>query len=313
MTQNKNSVKKIVETINKKLKTNISIGNEDGLAIQRISTGIPSFDQALGGGIPRQSVTEFYGYQSSGKTFVAQRIMAHAQSQGLQCALIDAEFSYDPVWAKKIGMDVDELIVARPDTGEIALNVLLGLCESGVDIIVLDSIAALLPTAEAEGDMEDMQMGSQARLMNKLFRKLPIANSKTAVIMINQIRAGIGGYITREALPGGKGQEFFSRIMVRVKRSESIGDKGFYIDMRCDKNKTHQPMLECRVPFYYTGESDPVYELFTTAIDLDIVERRGATYAFEGAKAVGKDNFVTLMKENTELLTNVTEKVRSLS
>ncbi len=308
----KTSVKRIVDTINKKLKTNISIGSEDALEIKRISTGIPSFDQALGGGIPRQSVTEFYGYQSSGKTFVAQRIMAHAQSQGMQCALIDAEFSYDPIWAEKIGMNVEELIVSRPDTGEVALDVLLGLCDAGVDIIVLDSIAALLPTAEAAGGMDDMQMGSQARLMNKLFRKLPIVNKKTAVIMINQIRAGIGGYVTREALPGGKGQEFFSRIMVRVKKSESIGDKGFYIDMRCDKNKTHQPMLECRIPFYYSGESDPVYELFTTAIDLEIVERRGATYQFEGAKAVGKDNFVSLMKENNELLTNVTDKVRSL-
>ena len=226
----------IVEVINKKLKTNISIGDSESLSIKRIETGIPPFDQILGGGIPRQSVTEFYGYQSSGKTYIAQRIIAHAQSQGLQCGFVDAEWAFEPVWAERIGINTEELIVSRPHTGESALNILLALCESGLDLVVLDSIAALLPTAEAEGSMEDMQMGLHARLMNKIFRKLPIAmsatNPGTAVIMINQIRAGLGGYITKEALPGGKGQEFFSRIMVRMAKGESIGDRGFYIKMR---------------------------------------------------------------------------------
>jgi len=311
----KHNVKKVIETINKSLKTNLSIGAEEALIISRINTGMAPFDLALGGGIPRQSVTEFFGYQSSGKTYVAQRIIANAQQNGMLCGLVDAEWSYDPVWAGSIGIDTEELIVSRPHTGEKALDILLALCEAGCDLVVLDSIAALLPTAEAEGSMEDQQMGLHARLMNKIFRKLPMAMSATspgtAVIMINQIRAGLGGYVTKEALPGGKGQEFFSRIMVRMARGESIGDKGFYIKMKTPKNKTYQPLQECQIPFYYTGEQDPVYELFVTALDLELIMRRGASYTFNDHKAMGKEGFVSLMKSDKALLEDINTVVRS--
>ena len=314
-TNNKADIQNIVQVINKKLKTNISIGDSESLEVKRIETGIPPFDQILGGGVPRQSVTEFYGYQSSGKTYIAQRIIAYAQSQGLKCGFVDAEWAFEPVWAERIGINTEELIVSRPHTGESALNILLALCEAGLDLVVLDSIAALLPTAEAEGSMEDMQMGLHARLMNKIFRKLPIAMSSstpgTAVIMINQIRAGLGGYITKEALPGGKGQEFFSRIMVRMSKSESIGDKGFYIKMRTPKNKTFKPLQECLVPFYYDGQQNPSYELFATALDLGIIVRKGATYTFNGTKAVGKDNFVSFMKDSEDLYEEIQTLVRS--
>ncbi len=157
-------------------------------------------------------------YQSSGKTYISQRIIANAQKLGNKCAFIDAEFSYDPVWSANIGINTEDLIVSRPQTGEKALDVLLALCEKDVDLIVLDSIAALLPPAEANESMEHQSIGLQARLMNQFYRKLPQSNTNTAIILINQIRAGIGGYITRDALPGGKGQEFFSRIMVRVRK-----------------------------------------------------------------------------------------------
>ena len=314
-TKNKTDIQDIVKVINKKLKTDISIGDSESLGIKRIETGIPPFDQMLGGGIPRQSVTEFFGYHGSGKTYIAQRIMAYAQSQGLRCGFVDAEWAFEPIWAETIGLKTEELIVSRPHTGESALDILLALCESGLDLVVLDSIAALLPTAEAEGSMEDMQMGLHARLMNKIFRKLPIAMSATtpgtAVIMINQIRAGLGGYITKEALPGGKGQEFFSRIMVRMAKGESIGDRGFYIKMRTPKNKTFKPLQECLVPFYYDGQQNPTYELFSTALDLGVIERRGATYTFNGIKAIGKDNFVSSMKDNKDLYEEIKTLVRS--
>jgi len=309
------NVKKVIEAINKALKTNLSIGAEEALRISRIETGMTPFDLAIGGGIPRQSVTEFYGYQSSGKTYIAQRIIAHAQQQGLLCGYVDAEWSYDPVWAKTIGINIDDLIVSRPDTGEKALDILLALCEAGCDLVVLDSIAALLPTAEAEGSMEDQQMGLHARMMNKIFRKLPMAMSSTtpgtAVIMINQIRAGLGGYVTREALPGGKGQEFFSRIMVRTAKGESIGDKGFYIKLTTPKNKTFKPLQECMIPFYYTGETNPMYELFTTALDLGFIERRGASYSFNDHKAMGREGFVSLMKADKTLSEAINTMVRS--
>ena len=315
-------IDRIVSSINKELKTNLVVGDDDALDTLRIPTGMPALDTMLGGGVPRQAVTELFGYQSSGKTYISQRIIAHAQSLGYTCGFIDAEFSYDPEWSANAGINTHDLIVSRPNTGEVALDVLLKLCEEGVDIVVLDSIAALLPTAEAKEGMDHLSIGLQARLMNQLFRKLAPVNSKTAVILINQIRAGIGGYITRDALPGGKGQEFFSRIMVRVKKGETIGDQkspqGFFIEMKAEKNKTHTPLLTSSVPFYYTGLPDPIYEAFMMASDLGIVVRSGPQYAYPDKetgevlhKALGKDKFLQLMKDEEGLRTSIEEEIRS--
>jgi RecA/RadA recombinase len=172
--------------------------------------------------------------------------------------------------------------------------------------------------------MDHLSIGLQARLMNQLFRKLAPVNSKTAVILINQIRAGIGGYITRDALPGGKGQEFFSRIMVRVKKGETIGDQkspqGFFIEMKAEKNKTHTPLLTSSVPFYYTGMPDPIYEAFMMASDLGIVVRNGPQYAYPDKetgevvyKALGREKFLQLMKDEEGLRTSIEEEIRSKS
>jgi len=312
----------IVNIINKQLKTNLVVGDDDALNTVRIPTGMPALDNMLGGGIPRQAVTELFGYQSSGKTYISQRIIAHAQTLGYSCGFIDAEFSYDPIWSANVGINTKDLIVSRPDTGERALDILLALCEQGVDLVVLDSIAALLPTAEAKEGMDHLSIGLQARLMNQLFRKLAPANDKTAVILINQIRAGIGGYITRDALPGGKGQEFFSRIMVRVKKGETIGDQkspqGFFIEMKAEKNKTYTPLLTSSVPFYYTGLPDPIYESFMMASDLDIIVRSGPQYAYPDKKtgevlykALGREKFLQLMKDNEDLKISIEEEIRS--
>ena len=317
-------IDKIVTSINKELKTNLVVGDDEALDTLRIPTGMPALDQMLGGGVPRQAVTELFGYQSSGKTYISQRIIAHAQTLGYTCGFIDAEFSYDPEWSSNVGINTHDLIVSRPDTGEVALDVLLKLCEQGVDIVVLDSIAALLPTAEAKEGMDHLSIGLQARLMNQLFRKLAPVNSKTAVILINQIRAGIGGYITRDALPGGKGQEFFARIMVRVRKGETIGDQkspqGFFIEMKAEKNKTHTPLLTSSVPFYYTGMPDPIYEAFMMASDLGIVVRNGPQYAFPDKqtgevlhKALGREKFLQLMKDDEGLFTSIEEEIRSMA
>lgn len=317
-------IDRIVNSINKELKTNLVVGDDEALDTVRISTGMPALDQMLGGGVPRQAVTELFGYQSSGKTYISQRIIAHAQTLGFTCGFIDAEFSYDPEWSANVGINTHDLIVARPDTGEVALDVLLKLCEQGVDIVVLDSIAALLPTAEAKEGMDHLSIGLQARLMNQLFRKLAPANEKTAVILINQIRAGIGGYITRDALPGGKGQEFFSRIMVRVRKGETIGDQkspqGFFIEMKAEKNKTHTPLLTSSVPFYYTGLPDPIYEAFMMASDLGVVIRNGPQYSYPNKetgevlhKALGREKFLQLMKDDEGLLTAIEEEIRSIA
>ena len=307
------AIAKVLLAINKSLKTNLTFGNANDLQIGRISTGMPAFDKILGGGVPRQSVTELFGRQSTGKTYLAQRAIASAQRQGYTCAFIDAEHSYEPAWAELSGIDVDELIVSRPDTGEKALDILLALCASHIDLVVLDSIAALLPTAEADDSMEQNSIGLQARLMNKLFRKLPPMNANTAVILINQTRAGIGGYITRDALPGGRGQEFFSRIMVRVRRTESIEDRGFYIEAKTEKHKTFTPNLSCTIPFYYSGEVDEAYELFTTALDAEVVTRSGPQYTFDGASAIGKEGFLSLMKDDVTLMERIKKEVEEIS
>jgi len=305
-------IERVLVAINKSLKTNLTFGNSDALQIGRISTGMVAFDKILGGGLPRQSVTELYGRQSTGKTYIAQRAIASAQRQGYMCAFIDAEHSYEPEWAKLSGINVDDLIISRPDTGEKALDILLALCESHVDLVVLDSIAALLPTAEAGDSMEQNSIGLQARLMNKLFRKLPPTNKITAVILINQTRAGIGGYIVKDSLPGGRGQEFFSRIMVKVRRAESIEDRGFYIDVKTEKNKTFTPHLSCTIPFYYSGEVDEIYELFGLALDSEVVIRSGPQYSFDGASAIGKEGFIGLMKTDEDLLKKIKKEVEKV-
>ena len=318
------NIDRIVASINKELKTNLVVGDDDALNTVRIPTGMPALDTMLGGGVPRQAGTELFGYQSSVKTYISLRIIAHAQTLGYTCGFIDAEFSYDPEWSANVGIVTKDLIVSRPDTGERALDILLALCEQRIDLVVLDSIAALLPTAEAKEGMDHLSIGLQARLMNQLFRKLGPSNEKTAVILINQIRAGIGGYITRDALPGGKGQEFFSRIMVRVKKGETIGDQknpqGFFIEMKAEKNKTHTPLLTSSVPFYYTGLPDPIYEAFMVASDLGIIVRNGPQYAYPDKetgeilyKALGKEKFLQLMKDNDELRTLIEKEIRSIA
>lgn len=304
-----NDVNDILVKINKELKTNLMIGDSELLATQRLSTGMVGVDNILGGGLPRQAVTELFGYHSTGKTYLAQRAIAGVQKQGYKCAFIDAEFSYDPEWSAKIGIDVSNLLVSRPETGERALDTLLALCEQGVDLVVLDSIAALLPTSEASQGMEHDSIGLQARLMNKLFRKLPSYNKNTAVILINQIRAGIGGYITRDALPGGKGQEFFARIMIRVKRGETIPNMGFFIELKAEKNKTWTPLMTCSVPFYFSGDSDSASEVFMLAVEANIIQRRGPQYNYNGTSTLGKEKFITLLREDEQLMKEIKEQV----
>ena len=305
-------IQRIMKSINKELKTELTFGDADSLKLDRITTGMPSFDQMIGGGLPRQAVTELFGYQSSGKTYICQRAIASAQAQGMKCAFIDAEYSYEPEWAEKAGVITNDLIVSQPPTGEAALDILLALCENEVDLIVVDSIAALLPTAERDRSMESDSIGLQARLMNKLFRKLPPANKSTAVVLINQIRAGIGGYITRDALPGGKGQEFFSRIMVRIRRGESIKDEGFVIEARTEKNKTFTPHLTCSIPFYFDGHVDELNELFNVATSLEVISRSGPKYSFKESSAVGREGYLEIMRGSSDLVKDIRKEVEKV-
>ena len=293
--------------INKGLKTKFTLADDESLITQRISTGLPNFDNILGGGIPRRSTTIFYGQESSGKTFLAMKAIASAQSEGLECGFIDAEFSFDPDWAEKIGMNVKDLYMLQPETGEQALDGALALCKAGVDLVVVDSIAALLPTKEMEGSMEDNTIGQQARMMNQFFRKHGPVNEKTALIMINQVRAGIGGYFTSDALPAGKGQQFFARIIIQCRRGKPIQDKGksfplgFMMELKARKNKTAPPLGEASLPFYYTGEIDMSTLLFQLGVDFGFIERTGAYYNFDGIRELGRENFINTLKAENKM------------
>jgi len=293
--------------INKGLKTKFTLADDDSLITQRISTGLPNFDSILGGGLPRRSTTIIYGQESSGKTFLAMKAIASAQAEGLECGFIDAEFSYDPVWAAKIGIQKKKLYIIQPETGEQALDSVLTLCTAGLDIVVVDSIASLLPTKEMEGTMEDNAIGQQARMMNQFFRKHGPINKNTALIMINQVRAGIGGYYTTDALPAGKGQQFFARIIVHCRKGKPIQDKndsspmGFMMELTTRKNKTAPPLGKCSLPFYYTGEIDMSTLFFQLGLDFGLIERTGAYYSFDGIRELGRENFVKVLKEENKM------------
>ena len=300
-------ISKRLTEINKGLKTKFTLADEESLITKRISTGLPNFDKILGGGVPRRSTTIFYGQESSGKTFLAMKAIASAQSEGLECGFVDAEFSFDPDWAEKVGINVKDLYMLQPETGEQALDGALALCKAGVDLVVVDSIAALLPTKEMEGSMEDNTIGQQARMMNQFFRKHGPVNEKTALIMINQVRAGIGGNYTSDALPAGKGQQFFARIIVQCRRGKPIQDKGksfplgFMMEIKARKNKTAPPLGEASLPFYYTGQIDMSTLLFQLGVDFGIIERTGAYYSFDGIRELGRENFIEALKVENKM------------
>ena len=300
-------ISKRLTEINKGLKTKFTLADEESLITKRISTGLPNFDKILGGEVPRRSTTIFYGQESSGKTFLAMKAIASAQSEGLECGFVDAEFSFDPDWAEKVGINVKDLYMLQPETGEQALDGALALCKAGVDLVVVDSIAALLPTKEMEGSMEDNTIGQQARMMNQFFRKHGPVNEKTALIMINQVRAGIGGYYTSDALPAGKGQQFFARIIVQCRRGKPIQDKGksfplgFMMEIKARKNKTAPPLGEASLPFYYTGQIDMSTLLFQLGVDFGIIERTGAYYSFDGIRELGRENFIEALKVENKM------------
>ena len=301
------SLEKRLTEINKGLQTKFTLADEESLDIQRISTGLPNLDAMLGGGLPRKSSTIIYGQESSGKTFIALKAIAHAQSEGLECGFVDAEFSYDPVWAEKVGIQKKKLYIIQPETGEQALDATLALCKAGIDLVIVGSIAALLPTKEMEGTMEDNTIGQQARLLNQFFRKHGPVNFKTALVMINQVRAGIGGYYTSDALPAGKGQQFFSRIIVQCRRGKPIQEKGnsfplgFMMELKTKKNKTAPPLGECTLPFYYSGKIEMATLLFQLGVDFGHIERSGAYYNYDGIRELGRENFIKALKEENKM------------
>ena len=286
-----------------------------------VSTGCLSLDVALGvGGVPRGRIIEVYGPESSGKTTLALHIVAEAQKAGGYAAYIDAEHAVDPEYSKNLGVNIEDLLISQPDTGEQALEICETLVRSGaVDVIVIDSVAALVPRAELEGDMGDTHVGLQARLMSQALRKLTgtVSRSNTTVIFINQIREKIGVMFGNpETTPGGRALKFYSSIRMEIRRITSLKDGGDMVGSRVRvkvvKNKVAPPFKQTEFDIMYGQGISYEGDVLDLAVSGDIVEKTGAWYSFEDTKiGQGRENSKTYLKENIEVLDLITKKVMS--
>jgi len=285
-----------------------------------ISTGSMAFDIALGiGGVPKGRVVEIYGQEASGKTTLALHIIAEAQRQGGIAAFIDAEHALDPEYARRLGVDVENLLISQPDYGEQALEIAEILVRSGtVDIVVVDSVAALVPKAELEGEMGDSHMGLQARLMSQALRKLTgiVSRSKTCFIFINQVRERIGIIMGNpETTTGGRALKFYASVRVEVKKILSIKDGentiGNRVKVKVVKNKLAPPFKEAEFDIIY-GEGISVEgDLIDTGVAYGVIEKAGTWYSYKGERlGQGRDNVKNLLKQNKELAEKIREEIR---
>src|SRR4051812_21313482 len=296
------------------------MGEKATMAIESISTGALSLDLALGiGGLPRGRIVEIYGPESSGKSTLATHVVAEAQRNGGICAYIDAEHAMDPVYAKAIGVNVDDLLISQPDTGEQALEIADMLIRSGsIDVLVIDSVAALTPRAEIEGEMGDTHVGLQARLMSQALRKLTgtLSKTQTIAVFINQLREKIGVMFgSPETTPGGRALKFYSSVRLDIRRIESIKDGvevvGNRTRVKVVKNKCAPPFRQAEFDIMYGKGISREGTLLDVAVDLGIAKKSGAWYTYEGEQlGQGRENAKTFLSENLELMIEMSERVR---
>jgi len=299
----------------------MKLGEYQAMNIEAIPTGALSLDIALGiGGIPRGRIIEIFGPESSGKTTLALHAIAEAQKLGGEAAFIDAEHALDPVYAKHLGVDIDNLIVSQPDTGEQALEIAEALTRSGaIDIIVVDSVAALVPKAEIDGDMGDAHVGLQARLMSQALRKLAgvINKSKTVIIFINQLREKVGiMFGNPETTPGGRALKFYSSVRLDIRKIENLKAEGEVIGARARvkviKNKVAPPFREAEFDIIYGKGISKEGNILDLAVNLNIVEKAGAWFSYNGEKiGQGRENAKQYIKVNKEIAKELEEKVRA--
>ena len=299
----------------------MKLGEFKAMEIEAIPTGALSLDIALGiGGVPRGRIIEVFGPESSGKTTLALHIVAEAQKMGGEAAFIDAEHALDPVYAKKLGVDIDNLIVSQPDTGEQALEITESLVRSGaLDVIVVDSVAALVPKAEIDGDMGDSHMGLQARLMSQALRKLAgaINKSKTVLIFINQLREKIGVMFGNpETTTGGRALKFYASVRMDIRKIENIKQdgevRGNRVRVKVIKNKVAPPFREAEFDVVYGQGISKEGNILDMAVNLDIIEKAGSWFSYDGERiGQGRENVKKYLKQNPEMLEEVEEKVRA--
>ncbi len=301
----------------------MKLGDRDRVDIAVISTGSISLDIALGvGGYPRGRVIEIYGPESSGKTTLTLHAIAEAQKAGGICAFIDAEHALDPIYARKLGVNLDELIVSQPDTGEQALEIADTLIRSGAfDLIVVDSVAALVPRAEIEGEMGDSHVGLQARLMSQALRKLTasISKSLTTIIFINQIRMKIGVMFGNpETTTGGNALKFYSSVRLDIRRVGSIKDKedviGNQTRIKVVKNKVAPPFKVVDVDILYGEGISKLGEIIDLGVKAEIIEKSGSWFSYAGERiGQGRENVKQYLKENPEMASAIEKRIRDNS
>ena len=298
----------------------MKLGDQELEDIATIPSGSLALDVALGiGGYPRGRVIEIYGPESSGKTTVALHAIAEAQKTGGQAAFIDAEHALDPNYARALGVDTDELLLSQPDTGEQALEIAEALVRSGaVDIVVVDSVAALVPKAEIEGEMGDAHVGLQARLMSQALRKLSgaINKSKTTAVFINQIREKVGVMFGNpETTPGGRALKFYSSVRLEVRRAESLKQGNVIMGNRSRlkvvKNKVAPPFRQAEVDIMYGEGISKEGEILDIGAELDIIDKSGAWYSYKEERlGQGRENGKNFLKENPEIMAEIHQAIR---
>ncbi len=296
------------------------LGSAQKLEIETISTGSLGLDIALGGGLPKGRIIEIYGPESSGKTTIALQAIAEAQKLGGSCAFIDAEHALDPSYAKKLGVDINRLILSQPDNGEQGLEIADTLVRSGAfSVIVVDSVAALTPKAEIEGEMGDSHMGLQARLMSQALRKLTsnISKTNTILIFINQIRMKIGVMFGNpETTTGGNALKFYASVRIDIRKISSIKEKetivGNQTRAKVVKNKIAPPFRVAEFDIMYGEGVSRLGEVVDIAVSLDIIEKSGSWYSYDGQKiGQGKENVKKYLKENPSVAGKIEDKIRS--
>ena len=298
----------------------MKLGEYQAMNVEAIPTGALGLDIALGiGGVPRGRIIEIFGPESSGKTTLALHIIAEAQKMNGEAAFIDAEHALDPVYAKHLGVDIDNLIVSQPDTGEQALEITESLVRSGaLDVIVVDSVAALVPKAEIDGDMGDSHMGLQARLMSQALRKLAgaINKSKTVIIFINQLREKIGVMFGNpETTTGGRALKFYASVRLDIRKIENIKQDGEIVGNRARvkvvKNKVAPPFREAEFDIVYGKGISKEGNILDMAVNLDIIEKSGSWFSYNGEKiGQGRENVKQYLHNNPEVMEEVEKKVR---
>lgn len=299
----------------------MKLGEFQAMSVEAIPTGALGLDIALGiGGVPRGRIIEIFGPESSGKTTLALHVIAEAQKTGGEAAFIDAEHALDPVYAKHLGVDIDNLIVSQPDTGEQALEITEALIRSGaLDVIVVDSVAALVPKAEIDGDMGDSHIGLQARLMSQALRKLAgaINKSKTVLIFINQLREKVGiMFGNPETTPGGRALKFYSSVRLDIRKIENIKQDGEVTGNRTRvkvvKNKVAPPFREAEFDIVYGKGISKSGNILDMGVNLDIVEKSGSWFSYNGERiGQGRENVKKYLEDNSQIMEEIDQKIRN--